>query len=508
MFLSSGSLSNLTATQCDFKAPSCSQCIRAKVSCSGYRDEFALRLRDETQATSTKVCLKKGNNPFSSAQDIYSSSAKRSQGTYRDAMTMTSGLNNTGVFLTPEHISLSFFMQSYAPYSLFDYLPELYKLGPAFGESIEEAVLVPSIALLSYQVKDPALYRLAYARYSKLVKKTQQALIAVERATSDSTLVSVLCLALFEAMSLRENQDMANWNAHINGAAALLELRGSRQFDSWLGQKLYLHASHSISASCVIKKIPAPSALLEVDKTVPPHDPKCLLTLRRGRLLRMLAEYQQKKLIIAKEARFQQCKSMIEDIGRQMDEMALVDPIAPLNSAALHDLPTSVKEYMDGADSYSSIRWAQAWNILRMLRIFMADAVCQWLDKFISETQSLPSADTDQADKIAALTKLRQVMAQRVQQSIEGILRSVPFFINLSGEPRFTARSLIGPLYSAASAKLVSPEAKACAADCLRLIGNCYGLQQASEAAKSVDHGSDFDSWQVDSSFGRVYGLC
>ncbi|ETS75327.1 hypothetical protein PFICI_12271 [Pestalotiopsis fici W106-1] len=490
------------------EVPSCSQCIRAKVSCSGYRDEFALRLRDETLATGTKVCLRKGNNPIPSSQGVHSSSAKRLQGPYRDAMTMTSGLTNTGISLTPEHISLSFFMQSYAPYSLFDYLPDLYKLGPAFGESMEEAVLVPSIALLSYQVKDPALFRLAYARYSKLVKKTQQALIAVEQAKSDSTLVSVLCLALFEAMSLRENQDMANWNAHIKGAAALLELRGSHQFDSWLGQKLYLHASHSISASCVIKKVPAPSALLEVDKTVPPHDTKCLLALRRGRLLRMLAEYQQKKLIISKEARFQQCKSMIEDIGGQMEEMTLVDPIKLLNSGALQNLPASVKNYMDSADSYSSIRWAQAWNILRMLRIFMADALCGWLDTFISRAESLPSSDAGQAEQIASLAKLLHVMTQRVKDSIDGILRSVPFFINLSGEPRFTARSLIGPLYSAASAKLVSSEAKACAADCLRLIGNCYGLEQASEAAKSADHGSDFDSWQVDSSFGRVYGLC
>lgn len=115
-------------------------------------------------------------------------------------------------------------MQSYAPYSLFDYLPNLYKLDVPFGESMEEAVLVPSLALLSYEVRDPALLRLAFARYSKLVKKTQQALIAVEQAKSDSTLVSVLCLALFEAMSLRDNQEMANWNAHIKGAAALLEL--------------------------------------------------------------------------------------------------------------------------------------------------------------------------------------------------------------------------------------------------------------------------------------------
>ena len=34
--------------QCDLKEPSCSQCIRAKVDCTGYRDAFSLKLRDQT----------------------------------------------------------------------------------------------------------------------------------------------------------------------------------------------------------------------------------------------------------------------------------------------------------------------------------------------------------------------------------------------------------------------------------------------------------------------------
>ena len=91
-------------------------------------------------------------------------------------------------------------MQHYASCSLFDYLPDLYKLGSAFDESVEQAVLVPAMALVSYQTRDPALLRLAYVRYSRLVKKTQQVFPVVERDMSDSTLISVLCLALFDAI--------------------------------------------------------------------------------------------------------------------------------------------------------------------------------------------------------------------------------------------------------------------------------------------------------------------
>lgn len=143
-----------------------------------------------------------------------------------------------------------------------------------------------------------------------------------------------------------------------------------------------------------------------------------------------------------------------------------------------------------------------------MLRIFMAGAVCGWLGESVSKAQLRPSTAGDQTERIASLIQLQRGMSGRVEESIKGILRSVSFFINLSGEPRFTVRSLIGPLYSAASCKLVSSEAKAYAVNRLQFIGTSYGLEQALEAAKSVDHGSNFDSWQVDSSFGRVYGLC
>ncbi|KAI4598731.1 hypothetical protein KJ359_002623 [Pestalotiopsis sp. 9143b] len=102
--------------------------------------------------------------------------------------------------------------------------------------------------------------------------------------------------------------------------------------------------------------IPAPSALLEVDKIVPPDDPKCLLALRRGRLLRMLAEYRQKKPIMSEKAILQQCKFMIEDIDDQMENMTFVDPFEPLGADALRSLSASVDLYAGGVDSYSSIR--------------------------------------------------------------------------------------------------------------------------------------------------------
>ena len=316
------------------------------------------------------------------------------------------------------------------------------------------------------------------------------------RATA--TLVAVLCLALFEAVSLPEKQEMTSWNAHINGAAALLELRGSKQFDSWLGRKLYLHASHSISASCAIKEMRAPAALLDVDKRIPSDDPKYFLAARRGRLLRRIAEYRQKKPHMTVKERLFTCKTLLEDIEDQMAKMNAVDSVGPMDASLMRGLPESARIYTNGADLYSSVRWAQAWNILRMLRLFMSDTVCGWLDVRLatSKTQGV-SPNGTQDEELESIRKIRRKMAERVEDSREGILRSVPYFLYMSGEPRFTARSLIGPLYATASVRLITPRAKEYAIDCLYYIAREYGFDHAVQAAKSVDDGSNFDLWCV-----------
>lgn len=419
-----------------------------------------------------------------------------------------SSLTNIRVTISPEQASLDFFMQHYAAYSLFDYLPALYNLGtPAFLPEMKEAVLVPAMALLANHINDAALLRLAYTRYARVVHDTQHALPTVERAKSDTTLIAVLSLALFEAMALqgKQGREMTGWSAHISGSAALLELRGRRQFDSWLGRKLFLHASHSISASCVIKEVRAPAALLEVDGriTEDDDDPKFFLAARRGRLLRALAEYRERKPGMGTRERLERCRAMVADIEDQFQQMTVVDPFKPLGAGRL---PEGSRIYETGADEYSSVRWAQAWNILRMLRIFMSDAVCMWLDEFFANPPIIAAGAP--TIPIEHLKHLREDMALGLQASITGVLRSVPFFLDISGEPRFTARSLIGPLYAVASCRLVSHNAKAYAVDRLHHIGRCYGFEQAVEAAESVNAGTNFGSWQVDSSFGRVFGLC
>ena len=260
---------------------------------------------------------------------------------------------------------------------------------------------------------------------------------------------------------------MASWHAHISGAAALLELRGSEQFESWLGRKLFLHASHNIIASCVAKQVCVPLALLEVEKQILLDDTKYSLAIRRGRFSRTLAEFRHTKASNSLKERLSLSQKMIGDIDQLMNDMFALDPFEPLDDATISMLSELICPLPTRADRYSSIRWAQAWNALRILQMFICDAVHTSLSTFLAvSSPSNPLTTNENQDiLILSLKRLRQSVALKARKCVEGVLRSVPYFVDFSQEPQFTARSLIGPLYAVIVSEFVAVEAKLYAID-------------------------------------------
>lgn len=68
--------------------------------------------------------------------------------------------------------------------------------------------------------------------HATLLRSTQQTLNDVEFVTRDDALISVLLLALFEALVFQGRQVPINWTTHVQGATALLETSGPEQFKS------------------------------------------------------------------------------------------------------------------------------------------------------------------------------------------------------------------------------------------------------------------------------------
>lgn len=88
-------------------------------------------------------------------------------------------------------------------------------------------------------VNSKGLLPYAAQKYEKALKRTNEALRDPVLAKQDSTLASVLLLGLFEQItSCRSN--LMGWGSHVDGAVALIRMRGKKQLRTAVGKGLFI----------------------------------------------------------------------------------------------------------------------------------------------------------------------------------------------------------------------------------------------------------------------------
>lgn len=103
-----------------------------------------------------------------------------------------------------------------------------------------------------------ALEAEAQEQYVNAIRKTNDALQNPIDRTRDSTLLAITILGIFESVSgLQRNLD--SWREHVNGAASLLQLRGSEQFRTSTGCRLFLQTCTNLILSCLSRRLPIPA---------------------------------------------------------------------------------------------------------------------------------------------------------------------------------------------------------------------------------------------------------
>src|SRR6201999_947863 len=90
------------------------------------------------------------------------------------------------------------------------------------------------------------------------------ALSSSNTAILDRSLISVLLLGLYEAISFSARQSPGSWTAHTLGAIELIRLRGTKQLRTELGTRLFLQTCNNIRASCIPRGVVVPDEFLEL----------------------------------------------------------------------------------------------------------------------------------------------------------------------------------------------------------------------------------------------------
>ncbi|RFU23577.1 hypothetical protein B7463_g12761, partial [Scytalidium lignicola] len=258
---------------CDETKPTCLQCQKSRRQCPGYKDDFDLVFRNETQATERRarraVVVKKVNSRAlepAQDQDLLTSSTHVKQ-EYDDVSTDELALQArelmasfvTGTVAVPvEQQAPCYFLANFvlmpkenSPGGYFDFLIPMIKTERPDSVIFTAFEAVAMASLVNRpNTKASGLIHLAFTKYAQALRLTNLALQNQAQQKEDATLAAVLLLGLFESIASERGNVLA-WGAHVDGAVQLVKLRGKKQLRTKVGNSLFNTVRNQMIVSCM-----------------------------------------------------------------------------------------------------------------------------------------------------------------------------------------------------------------------------------------------------------------
>lgn len=389
-----------------------------------------------------------------------------------------------------ETVVTTYFLDFYAPDSPFEYLPQHWSR-IADDETVRAAVLPTAIAAFAYRFRHPELLEQALIYYSAALTSTNNALCNRELVTLDSTLLNVLLLSMFEALTFRGRSSPDSWIMHVNGLAVILRMRGKERLDDVFGRRLFHHASSHILANCAQKWIPVPpyfSRLQQYARSLHGTDDPGVkmgilldgLAFLRANMKGMLATKAVRKIL--------ELDSIAKSILRSLNSSfsGQVYNTTEYFSDIRDDLPRTNQPLSRTA--------ARQSNTIRMFRIALAEwTFCAFQTDLRGIILDHPAPD----DPLYAVwDQLPDKALVSFQDTMEQILSSIPRpGESLHDSRNGTVRSLIWPLAVVATSELCPAYAKLLIIDQLKDLGSRYEIEQSKAAATMIEEGVNIEGW-------------
>lgn len=167
---------------------------------------------------------------------------------------------------TIEERAISYFLKNYVMTPdgpAIGHMAILYKLRGTLPECLVSGMKALGIAGYSHSVYAPSLMKHAQYQYVQALRATNEALKSPAQATKDSTLIAVLILSMYEAVTGTNQKSLKAWSNHILGASALLKLRGREQIRSIEGRQLFLQTVGTLVVTSVQQNLPLPDYIMD-----------------------------------------------------------------------------------------------------------------------------------------------------------------------------------------------------------------------------------------------------
>jgi hypothetical protein len=267
--------------KCDLAVPACGNCKKAGWCCDGYSSTIDLILRDESRQVIQKAraarrrprrrdcetsLSKQSSLPQStqeesssaSLQDISVKEQRCQVKVRRQERKQPSPCLGSFLATSLDELAVCYFAANY-----------LYFLDPSDTLSLNDgngcllaAVRALGAAGLTRSESGPSAPLQTRQKYIEAIQLSNSALQSDKHVRLDSTLLAVNILGLVE--NITGFSQSSAWHDHIAGGAALLRLRGPKQFETATGGLLYTQMASNLVMSCVQRGARIPSSMFEI----------------------------------------------------------------------------------------------------------------------------------------------------------------------------------------------------------------------------------------------------
>jgi hypothetical protein len=375
-----------------------------------------------------------------------------------------------------EDTAVAHLMSCFIPGSHFNYL--LWMYGQAGTDCpLVATIHAASMAYLSRELKQSGVTESARRLYAKALMVTNRALADPHTAVSDSTLISVLLLSLFEALVWTYPRTPESWATHTQGALEIVKLRGTHQLNSLVGRQLFLQVTNIVCVNSLQRRSKVPQDLIDLvqgalqEPQYKCETPQYELASLTSRVCNLVAEIHAGGMNAGE----------VLGATRTMHEryVSFAGHLPP----AWHYLEVSLEElrpdvYGSVIHHYPSHRMAQLWNSCRMVRILLNETIYAY-------SVSLPA--------VARQITQREAIAD-IEEMATQICASIPQFAGqLESSTKASTASLLWPLSAVRGASLASEDVRMYAIERLRFLG---GESRISQVEKIAREDSSFDALQ------------
>ncbi|KAG4436391.1 hypothetical protein IFR05_008114 [Cadophora sp. M221] len=507
--------------KCDETKPTCNQCAKSRRVCPGYKDDFDLVFRNETQATERRA-RRAGNSKRAGAQ-ITPATQQSPPPTTSGGRTgpersptliapnpdqnMSNAIAPMGALTIPlDQQAPCFFVSNFviAPRlesrGYFDFIMPMLKTESANSHlSLAfSAVAMASLANRPNTRGQRMLFSQAIGQYAKALKATNLALQTPVHQKTDATLAAILMLGFFETVASEKSNAMA-WYSHVDGAVQLVRMRGKKQLRTKAGYSLFRAVRQQMLICALSGSKPLAMGAewwivdAEKDKVgIFVIGLSCRVAELRVELNTALATFPRTPEYFQEVANIMRRGQALEAECVEW-QAALPDEWRPRTVAWVDQVPggdiTNAEVFPGKVDMYSDITIASLWNQMRVARLFISGTIVRCAAWICSPVDYRTTPEYAQAVRLS-VDLITDVIAAtpyhlgwRVSQG--GILKSGDFASPFSGDDGFTSSKAIRgvfmmwPLFSISNMDYISDAQRVWVKGRLMYVSETLGLNHA-----------------------------